>query len=116
VIGFVAFSATMVARFFDPRTGPPFESSVALERAAVSVWLALAALGLVIVGFRANRTAVRWAGLSLLGFTALKVVVLDLAGAEPIWRVAAFIATGLLLVGTSVVYSRASRVSGPPAS
>lgn len=116
VIGFVAFSATMVTRFFDPRTGPPFESSVALERAAVSVWLALAALGFVIVGFRANRTAIRWAGLSLLGFTALKVVVLDLAGAEPIWRVAAFIATGLLLVGTSIVYSRASRVPGPPAS
>lgn len=115
VIGFVAFSATMVARFFDPRTGPPFESSVALERAAVSVWLALAALGLVIVGFRAGRMAVRWAGLALLGFTALKVVVLDLADAEPIWRVAAFIATGLLLVGTSVVYSRSSRAPRPPA-
>ena len=114
VLGFVVFSASMVSRFFDPGTLPPFESSASLQRAAVSVWLAIASLGLVITGFRADRRAVRWVGLVLLGFTALKVLVLDMAGADPIWRVAAMVLTGLLLVGTSVVYSRATRSEEKP--
>lgn len=110
----VFFSATMVSRFFEPSALPPFEATVSMQRAAVSGWLALASVGLVIAGFRSDRGAVRWVGLVMLGFTALKVLVLDLAGAEPIWRVAAMVLTGLLLVGTSVVYSRATRSDDRP--
>lgn len=114
VLGFVVLSASMVSRFFDPSCMPPFASSESMQRAAVSVWLALASLGLVIAGFRADRRAVRWVGLVMLGFTALKVLILDLAGADPVWRVAAMVLTGLLLVGTSVVYARATRSEGRP--
>jgi uncharacterized membrane protein len=54
----------------------------------------------------------RWTGLGLLGAAAVKVLVLDMSGAEPAWRVVALMVTGILLVVTSVVYSRAGRAAG----
>ena len=38
-----------------------------------------------------------------------KVLVIDMSEAEPAWRVVALMVTGILLVVTSVVYSRAGR-------
>jgi hypothetical protein len=37
------------------------------------------------------------------------MLVIDMSDAEPVWRVVALMVTGILLVVTSVVYSRAGR-------
>jgi uncharacterized membrane protein len=66
----------------------------------------------VIAGFRGADVRMRWTGLGLLGAAAVKVLVLDMSGAEPAWRVVALMVTGILLVVTSVVYSRAGRAAG----
>ena len=69
--------------------------------------------GLTLSEYRLLDTLHRWTGgligLVLLGVVAFKVLVFDMAGAEPLWRVIALMITGLLLVVTSVVYSRATR-------
>jgi uncharacterized membrane protein len=108
----VAFTSCVVVKFFEPAVSPPFASSVAIQRVALSAWVALVAVGLVIAGFRGADVRMRWTGLGLLGAAAVKVLVLDMSGAEPAWRVVALMVTGILLVVTSVVYSRAGRAAG----
>jgi len=61
------------------------------------------------MGFRRAEVRTRWVGLVLLGTVAAKVLVIDMSDAEPVWRVVALMVTGILLVVTSVVYSRAGR-------
>ncbi|MFZ9882124.1 MAG: DUF2339 domain-containing protein, partial [Phycisphaerales bacterium] len=108
-VGLAAQSLAIVARFFEPSVSPPFPCSRTVQQSAVSVWIAMLAVSLVVAGFRMSTRSVRWWGLALLGVVAFKVLVFDMAGAEPLWRVIALMITGLLLVVTSVVYSRATR-------
>lgn len=105
----VVFTSAMVVKFFEPAVGPPFASTVAIQRVALSAWVALVAVGLVVLGFRRADVRTRWVGLVLLGTVAAKVLVIDMSEAEPAWRVVALMVTGILLVVTSVVYSRAGR-------
>jgi hypothetical protein len=109
--GFLIGSATLVYRFFDPRVGAPFETTRVIQQSALSVWLAIAAVLFVIYGFKYATRGARWTGLALLGLVAAKVLVLDMAGAATIWRVVALLATGLLLVATSAVYTRAAKAT-----
>lgn len=112
LVGAVLVGASCVSRFLDPGAAPPFHVSGAMQRAAVSAWLGLAGLSLVIVGFRASSGAVRWIGLVTLALTAGKVLLHDMSDAEPAWRVAAMVATGILIVASSAVYARAARQPG----
>jgi hypothetical protein len=100
----IVFTSAMVVKFFEPSVSPPFASTVAIQRVALSAWAALVAVGLVVMGFRRAEV-----GLVLLGTVAAKVLVIDMSDAEPVWRVVALMVTGILLVVTSVVYSRAGR-------
>lgn len=101
--------AAFVYRIFDPRVSPPFGSSYTLQQSALSVWLALVAVGFVMFGFRRHARHARWIGLAVLGCVAVKVLVFDMANADTMWRVIALLTTGVLLVATSAVYSRAAR-------
>ena len=112
--GLLIGSTALVARFFDPRVGAPFETTRTIQQSALSVWLAIAAVLFVVYGFKRRTRPARWTGLVLLGLVALKVLVLDMSGAETIWRIAALLVTGLLLVATSTVYTRASKATAKP--
>lgn len=75
----------------------------------LSVYWGVFAVALVLLGFirrPGGIAAVRYAGLSLLSVTALKVLFIDLAEVDNIARVISFLVSGLLLIGTSIVYSR----------
>lgn len=109
VAAFLVGSGALVLRALDPRVGAPFETTTVIQQSALSVWLAIAAVGFVVHGFRRQLRALRWTGLALLGAVAIKVLVLDMANAGTIWRVIALLVTGLLLVATSAVYSRAAK-------
>lgn len=115
VVLFVAavWSTIVVARFFDPAASPPFESSETLRQAALSAWIGAIGIVAVALGFRLDRERMRWSGLALLGLVAGKVLVFDMAGAPALWRVAGLLLTGLVLVATSVLYSRAARQAKP---
>jgi len=106
---FLVGSSALVYRLFDPRVGAPFATTETIQQSAISVWLAIAAVAFVVVGFRSELRQARWTGLALLGLVAAKVLVLDMANAGTLWRVGALLVTGLLFVATSALYSRAAR-------
>ena len=66
------------------------------------------ATALVAAGVRWRNTALRWQGLALLGLVALKVFLYDLSSLEAIYRIVSFMVLGLLLLGVSFFYQRAS--------
>jgi uncharacterized membrane protein len=77
-------------------------------QAALSVYWAIYGVGLVIIGFARRAAAARYAGLTLLTITVGKVLLIDLSTVGQAWRVASFLISGLLLVGTSLLYTRLS--------
>lgn len=83
-------------------------------RSALSVFWSLYAIALVGAGLRWRCAWLRYAGLALLAIALLKVAILDLAGAQPVYRVVSFLGLGLVMILTSVIYARlaARLVSG----
>jgi uncharacterized membrane protein len=78
------------------------------RNAAVSIWWGLFAVALLVVGFYRQWAILRRAGLALLTVATVKAVVIDMAEVPPMWRVASFIALGLLMLGVAAVYLRIS--------
>jgi uncharacterized membrane protein len=74
---------------------------------AVSALWATAGLGGLAAGLAWRRRALRVAGLGLLLVTAAKVFLVDLATLTSVYRVASFVAVGLLLLLGAVVWQRA---------
>ncbi len=75
-----------------------------LRAGGVSVLWSLFALAFVLAGTLRGVRPLRLVGLALFAVTAGKVFVSDLAHLEPVYRIVAFIALGLLLLTGSFVY------------
>jgi uncharacterized membrane protein len=68
---------------------------------------------LVSVGFARRAAWVRYTGLALLAATLLKVLIVDMAKVQYLYRVLSLLAVGLLCMATSVAYAKlASRLLG----
>ncbi len=78
------------------------------HRAALSIWWAVFASGLLIAGWLTRISLTRYAGLGLLGVALLKTLSYDMAGVPAEWRVASFLAIGLLMIAVAVGYARAA--------
>lgn len=76
------------------------------ERAIVSIWWGLFALGLIAAGFAQRLPSPRRAGLALMGVAVLKALIIDLRGVPELWRVASYVGLGLLMLVVALVYSR----------
>jgi uncharacterized membrane protein len=85
-----------------------FADEAMAAQAGLSVYWAIFGVALVVAGFVFRTATARYAGLALLAITVIKVVLVDLSTVERAWRVISFFASGLLLVGTSVLYSKLS--------
>jgi hypothetical protein len=72
----------------------------------LSVYWGVFGLGLVAAGFRWRSAVMRRAGLALLVLTLGKVLTVDLAGVQYLYRVLSLLATGLLLIAASLAYNR----------
>jgi uncharacterized membrane protein len=70
-----------------------------------ALWMAYGAM-LMTVGFSRRSTIVRWLGLLLIAATIVKVFVYDVSELDKVYRVAAFIVLGVLLLSISFVYQR----------
>ncbi|MEQ8316069.1 MAG: DUF2339 domain-containing protein [Phycisphaerales bacterium] len=79
----------------------------AAPNAALSVWWALYAVATIALGVRlaGGIAAVRWAGLALLGVTAIKAVLLDMAALDGLTRIIGSAVVGLILLGAGVGYA-----------
>ncbi|HOS44603.1 MAG TPA: DUF2339 domain-containing protein, partial [Armatimonadota bacterium] len=68
-------------------------------------WAVVASVQLI-AGFRRRSRGLRLAGLALFGATAVKLLLIDLAVLEQIYRILAFFIVGLLMVGAGYLYQR----------
>lgn len=71
-----------------------------------SIAWALYALALLIIGFRLDTKAARYAGIGLMGITLLKLFFHDLANIGSIYRIGALIVVAVIALGASFLYQR----------
>jgi uncharacterized membrane protein len=91
---------------------------VMAQRATISLWWAIYAGMLLILGSLRRWPACRFAGLGLLATAGVKVVTFDLVAVDPGWRVASMVGVGLMMLAVAVGYGRiaSARPSRPGAS
>lgn len=85
---------------------------LSVETVSVSVLLAGYALLLVAIGVRRRAAIDRVTGLAVIALVILKLYVFDVWQLGRLYRIAAFVLLGFLLIGTSFVYSRFRDVIG----
>ena len=73
---------------------------------ALSAFWAVLGFGSLVGGLVRDLKPLRLAGLGLLALAVGKVFIVDLAALESIWRVASFLALGLLLLAGAFAYER----------
>jgi uncharacterized membrane protein len=76
---------------------------------AMSLVWGVYASGLLVFGFAKRVRVARFGALALFGVTALKLVFVDLAGVEEIYRIVSFVVLGLLIITASYLYHRAEK-------
>lgn len=76
---------------------------------SVSVVWAVYASALLAAGFWRRSVRLRLAALGLFAATALKLVLVDIAGVAQMYRVVAFLVLGVLMVGGAYLYHRIER-------
>lgn len=72
------------------------------------VWLALASATLY-AGFRKRLRVVRFVALGLFALTAAKLLLVDMHGVQQLYRILAFLLTGVVLLAASYVYHKLER-------
>lgn len=88
----------------------PLERVAVIKHATLSVLWAVVGVAGVAIGLVRRYPAVRRAALALLAFTLLKIVAIDMAEVEAVWRVLTFMVVGALLIGVSFLYQRQARL------
>lgn len=74
--------------------------------AGISIGWALFGATLVVLGIRFGESTQRWAGLVLLGGTAIKVFLYDLVGLDIVFRVFSALILGLVFIVIAYLYQR----------
>ena len=92
---------------------PPAHASRRAHTALSIAWSGYAAL-LLAIGFARRRRTLRLAGLALLGTVAIKLLLIDLAGAPQAYRMLSFLVAGALMIAVSFAYHRFERRREPP--
>ncbi|MBF0387814.1 MAG: DUF2339 domain-containing protein [Candidatus Omnitrophica bacterium] len=72
----------------------------------ITLVLGLASVVVMLTGFFTGYKIERLGGLALLALTLCRVVVIDLAGVEIIFKIITLMALGVLLLGVSYIYNR----------
>jgi hypothetical protein len=95
-----------IDRFFAPEAQRMTANAAMARQTALSIYWGLYAITMVAVGFAWRSALCRYAGLALLAIALVKVLTVDMAEVRYVYRVLSFLGVGLLLVATSVGYSR----------
>jgi uncharacterized membrane protein len=96
--------------YLSPRgTGLEVVAAISLGQTLLSVTWGLYAIAMLVIGFWRRVRALRLGALVLFGATLLKLVAVDMSDLEPIFRIFAFLAMGVLLIGASYLYHRVER-------
>jgi uncharacterized membrane protein len=79
------------------------------RQTALSIYFGAYAIFLVAIGFWRRTPPLRYAGLALLAVALGKVLIVDLAHVQYVYRVLSLLATGLLFIATSIAYARLAK-------
>lgn len=82
------------------------ENLMSVETVGISVLMAVYAVLLVVIGVSARSVLNRILGLGLIAIVVLKLYLIDVWQLSRLFRMAAFVALGVLLLLTSYLYSR----------
>jgi uncharacterized membrane protein len=82
----------------------PLDNWQFLAHMYISISWALYAMALMIIGFWRNSKALRYIALGIFAILLAKVFIIDTSTVENVYRIAAFAATGITLVGVSYLY------------
>jgi uncharacterized membrane protein len=77
-----------------------------IKQVAMSVLWALIGFVTIAEGFRRGIAPLRYAALTLLGATLLKILLIDMAEVQAIWRILSFVAVGAFLLAVSFLYHK----------
>ncbi len=91
------------------KIAPPVQAEQTGQMALSIVW-GLYAVASLAVGFIYRSRHLRIAALALLGITALKVLVVDMAQVQQIYRIVSFVVLGLSMIAVSYLYHRLERL------
>lgn len=113
-LGWVAYGVGLLALTCEPPVW--LLANVADHREAVKaatfsvtvVWVLSAVVSLV-VGFRHDRRLLRITALGLFALTAAKLLIMDMGGAQQLYRIIAFLVVGAVFVTASWLYHQAER-------
>jgi uncharacterized membrane protein len=81
---------------------------------ALSVLWSVYAAVLIAIGFIRRAAAMRWAALGLFGVTVIKVMLVDIAVLQQLYRIVAFFVLGLLLLLVAWGYHKAFHAKEAP--
>lgn len=103
-------SQEVLAYFLVTEPGQAADVTLKLRSAlTLSLAWALYSGALVVTGFVRRFRPIRLLGMGLLGVTVLKVFVIDIQQLDRGYRIAAFVALGVLLLAVSLLYQRQRR-------
>ena len=95
-----------IDRFFAHEAAQLARNAAMARQTGLSIYWGLFAIAAVALGFARRWPLCRYAGLALLTLTLGKVLTIDMAEARYVYRVLSLLAVGLLLVVTSIGYSK----------
>lgn len=88
------------------RTIEDSQQSQWLIQMSLSIVWSVYAAGALMIGFWRKIRPLRFAALALFGITAMKLVIVDMARVNQIYRIVSFLVLGLLMIGASYLYHR----------
>ena len=83
---------------------------------SLSVTWGTYAIAILAIGFWRNVRSLRLAALGLFGLTALKLVLVDMAEVQEVYRIVSFLVLGVLMIGASYLYHRVEKRLGMSSS
>jgi uncharacterized membrane protein len=94
--------------YFLETIADPERARWAAQMSLSIVW-GVYATAILVVGFWRNVRSLRLSAVGLFGLTALKLVIIDMANVEEVYRIVSFFALGILMIGASYLYHRVEK-------
>ncbi|UCG55862.1 MAG: DUF2339 domain-containing protein [Phycisphaerales bacterium] len=104
---FVLLSAETYLYFLATIADP--ESARWVAQMSLSVVWGTYATAVLVIGFWRGLRSLRLSALGLFGLTALKLVLVDMAKVEEVYRIVSFLVLGILMIGASYLYHRVEK-------
>lgn len=94
--------------YFSKSISDPEKAGWAIQMSLSILW-GVYATALLVIGFWRRVRSLRLSALGLFGTTALKVVILDMAKVEEVYRIVSFLVLGALMICASYLYHRVEK-------